>query len=215
MPKREEHYGTITDNNDPEKRGRVSVQCPTITSDVIEWVEPEFHFVDSAKDAGAFFVPANGSQVTVSIEAEEDSEVMGLEPRWRCTIYPIGKLPEIFETNYPERRGWVTGAGHQLYMDDTSGEHTFTYEHPTGATVHINNDGDIILTPAGGRSVKVGGSDATEALVLGYELKSYFNAAGSGLVSLLTSHTHDGGSPPAAAFPAFPTSALSPDNKVK
>jgi hypothetical protein len=146
MPKKTIHTGIITDNADPEKRGRLNIECPTIVSgDIMEWVDPKFFFIDSSKNAGAFFIPNIGSQVEVEIEDEEDSQVNGLEAKWMCAVYPIGTVPEEFETNYPERRGWKTSAGHVFYFDDTSDQLTFQYTHPSGTEIKVNNSGDILL----------------------------------------------------------------------
>lgn len=223
MPKREEHTGVIVDNDDPEKRGRVSVECPTIVAgDTLEWAEPEFAFVDSSKQAGSFFVPNIGSQVTVTIEAEDDSEVMGLDARWRCTIYPIDSIPEVFRENYPKRHGWVTAEGHILYFDDTEDQQTYYYKHPTGTEIIVDNDGSIQLKPASGQSVNIG-SDSLEPLVLGDQLSSLL----SSMKTTFDSHIHTapaGGGPttgpefPALTPTSFPTvdsSILSTNHKVE
>lgn len=224
MPLREEHIGTVRDNNDPDKRGRLMIECPTIVSGetMAGWIEPSFHFVDSSQNSGCMWIPNIGSTVTVSIEAEEEAEVNGLDPRWKCEVFPQGTVPEEFKTNYPNRKGWVTKGGHILIFDDTENELEFYYKHSTGAEIRVTDDGDIILTPASGRSVKVGGSDADEPLVLGTQLEEYFNTLVTGLVAVFNTHKHTGvttgtgsSAVPDKVLSSFPSSALSSDNKVK
>jgi hypothetical protein len=212
MPKREEHHGVITDNNDPEKRGRVSVNCPTLVAgDIYEWVEPEFHFVDSSQQAGSFFVPNIGSQIVLSVEAEEDSQVMGLVPRWKCAIYPLDSVPEVFKQNYPNRRGWVTKEGHILYFDDTGDDLQFYYEHPSGTKITVNHDGDIILNTTGSQSVLIGGG-ATEAIPLGNVLKTLLDD----MKTVFDTHSHAAhGAVPVTLFPAVTNAILSDHHKVE
>lgn len=221
MPKKEYHEGCIIrDNDDPQKRGRLLVECPTIVSGETmgDWMEPCFHFVDSENSCGAFFVPSIGSMVTVEIEAEEGAEVNGLMPKWRCDIYPTDTLPDEFKENYPERRGWKTRSGHVLYFDDTDDDKVFRYTHPTGTEIVVNNDGGIELSPASGQSVFVGAS-ADEPIVRGNKLHTYF----TNLLAWLSSHTHSGvtiglgtsGTPNTGAPPSDPSDTYSDYHKVK
>jgi hypothetical protein len=211
MPKREEHIGIITDNNDPDKRGRVSVECPTIVAgDSLEWTEPEFHFIDSSKTAGAFFVPNIGSQVVISIESEDDSEVMGLDARWKCAVYPIDKVPDVFKENYPNRRGWVTGAGHILYFDDTEDQQTFYYKHPSGTEITVDNSGNINLKPTSGMAVNIG-TATLESMVKGDALKTLLDA----LILWVNGHSHAAfGDPPTVTFSGTTANILSGVHKV-
>ena len=215
MPAREEHTGIVRDNNDPELRGRLLVEAPTIVSgETLGWVGSEFHYVDSAQLSGWFGVPSINSQITVTIESEEDAEVNGLEPRWKCDVYPVGTLPEVFRTNYPERQGFATRAGHQFIFDNTEDTHEFFYRHPTGAEILVNNDGVIKLTPASGQSVLIGGDAATEQIPLGNVLKALLE----GMKNKYDGHTHNGSVPVPAASELFPTvddSILSDNHKVE
>ena len=112
MAQKEYHTGVVTDNQDSEKRGRLCVACPELLSnDTLEWVEPTFTFVDSSKNAGFFAIPSVGSQVEVEIDAEPDAEINGLNPKWRCAIYPNNTVPTDFESDYPNRMGFVSGTG--------------------------------------------------------------------------------------------------------
>lgn len=217
MGRKEKHWGIVIDNQDPEARGRLIVQCDTIAEgDVLEWVEPSFHFVDSDKDtsAGAFWVPNPGAIVEVEIEAEDDSEGLDLDPRWKCCLYSEGQVPEEFQDNYPNRRGWKTRAGHLFYFDDTEDSLTFYYEHPTGTTITVNNDGHIHI-----------GLDATEHMVHGDILETFLND----LKSWLDGHVHIAGSlldslgapvtgstgAPASGSTTVPSDLLSEKHKVE
>jgi hypothetical protein len=187
MPKKEYHTGIVMENDtDSDKKGILKIECPTIATGEALECEPIFHYVDSAKQAGSFWIPEVGSQVEVEIECEEDSEVTDLNPRWKCTVYPTGTVPEVFQENYPKRRGWRTPEGHILYFDDTEDELIMTYEHPTGATIVVNDDGDIILTPASGRGVLIGSENASQDMVRGDRLRSHLD----GIETFQDTHVH-------------------------
>lgn len=222
MPRKEKHWGIVIDNRDPEYRGRLIVQCDTIAEgDVLEWIEPCFHFVDSDNEtsAGSFWVPNPGAIVEVEIEAEEDSEVMDLDPRWKCCLYSEGQVPEEFvvQGNYPNRRGWKTRAGHVFYFDDTENQMTFYYEHPSGAKITVSNDGDIRLDTD--QSVYIG-TDALHPITRGDILETLLGD----IISFQALHVHSGvttgpGSsgphvPATAAPPTIPSDLNSDDHKV-
>jgi hypothetical protein len=211
MPQREEHIGIVTDNEDPEQRGRVSVECPTIVAgDVIEWAEPEFHFIDSSQQAGSFFVPNPGSQVVLSIESEEDSEVTGLNARYKCAVYPLDSIPEEFRENYPHRRGWVTGAGHVMYFDDSDDDKVFLYKHPTGAEIQVTHDGEINVKPASGQAVNIGIS-SMESMVKGDTLETLL----SNFITWANGHSHAShGAAPTVTFSGTTAGILSAQHKV-
>lgn len=217
MPKKEYHEGIIRDDQDPKKRGRLNIECPSIASnETLDWVEPIFHFVDSENQAGSFFVPSVGSTVTVEIESEENSETTDLRARWRCDVYPEGSVPEEFQENYPKRRGWKTPEGHIFYFDDTEDSQTFYYKHPSGTEIVINNDGQIELKPTGNQSVLIG-EGADESLVLGNELVSFLDS----MKTIYNTHTHSSpaggntGIPNGDSFPDADDTLLSDNHKVK
>lgn len=183
---REEHEGYIVNNDDPEKRGRVSVQCQTIVDgETLEWVEPSFSFVDSEGQAGMVFIPNIGSSVTVEIDKGHEAEVTNMHPRWKCNLYPIETFPEEFKDNYPQRRGLKTKEGHVFYFDDTEDQLTMLYRHPSGTEILINNDGQIELKPTGAQSVLIG-DGADEPIPLGGMLKTLLSTR----TTIYNGHTH-------------------------
>jgi hypothetical protein len=231
MPKKEYHSGIVRDVDDPLKRGRLIVECPDVAyGQTLPWADPKMCFVDSEMQAGSFWIPNVGAVVEVEIESEEDSEANSLEPKWKCDVYPEGTVPEIFQTNYPQRRGWVTAAGHILYFDDTEGQLEFKYIHPTGTELVVTNDGQMQLTPVSGQSVLIGG-EADEQIPRGNILDTFLDA----LKVWADAHTQPvtgtaaAGTPPAdhvhavtgtAAAPssastAVPSNLLSDYHKVK
>jgi hypothetical protein len=197
MPKKEYHEGIVVDNLDPEKRARIKVTCPTIVEGEAlgDWIEPIFPFVDSEERAGWFFVPSVNSSIRIEIESEENSEANGIEARWMCTLYPENSVPEEFQENYPERRGFKTKSGHLLMFDDQ--DETVTIRSSSGSEIHITQSGRIELKPTGSESVFIG-DGADQAIMRGDIFKTFWNT----IFEYITTHIH--------ATPSGPTTAITP-----
>jgi len=85
---------------------------------------------------------------------------------------PTTDLPEIViqqqlanKTDYNEIKLTETVAG-------TS---TVNITHHSGATIQIDKDGNVIITPASGKKIELGSSSSSESLVLGNSFKTLFN----------------------------------------
>ena len=130
------HNAVVSDNKDPEKRGRIRVLSPTLMGDpeveVPEWVEPSFQW-------GNFIVPDIGEFVEVEVEVGTDSDVesspyeifiVSPDIRWRGVRNTAKDHPEnsrlpdfqFTDKNYGKRRGFASPKGHVLYFDDTDGQ---------------------------------------------------------------------------------------------
>lgn len=197
----ETHYGLVTDNNDPEKRGRVLVKSQSLTGadyQLPDWVEPAGAMYASTKNGATLFVPAIGSTVELIADVHDtdfddmpnerflDNPAMKWRPATLTAADGPMPLPEALQTNYPERRGIVTPAGHWLIFDDTAGE--LIIRSKAGSTMVFKANGDIVLKSP----VKIG-EGATELLILGNAFMTLYNA-----------HTHPTGvgpsGPPAVAM---------------
>jgi hypothetical protein len=148
------HYGIVTDNRDDEQRGRIRVACATLVPDGTdwpEWVDPVFPYLSSSDQQNAtggwFFVPDIGVavelEVTVSSDRDETPGATILDAndiKWRSCSFSRGSdsIADDFKTNYPNRRGFVTGAGHKLVFDDTAGD-------PEVLLLQSNEDGNTFL----------------------------------------------------------------------
>jgi hypothetical protein len=111
---RRQHYGTVVDNDDPQKRGRIRVESPSLALGETDWIDS---LVPFAGDGGIFlFVPPAGAVVRLHImvsSARDGSPfaaaIEAPDVRWEdCAI--VDKVPSPFDTNYPHRRGLVTPA---------------------------------------------------------------------------------------------------------
>lgn len=172
----------VTNIEDPEKRGRIRVECRAFLpegTELDEWVEPMFPYTGE-KDSGIFFVPGKGTQVELEYQdtdLSDESPGQGFirfpDFRWRCCLYSSTEdVPAEFRENYGKRMGWKTPEGSLFMFDDT--DKSFLLK---AAKVVVDSD-DIKL-----------GVDADAELVRLPELKTYLTQ----LNSAITAATAAGG----------------------
>lgn len=145
---RTSHIGIVTDDQDPEQRGRIKVACASLvgidaSGEPLEypgWIPPVFGWRSSSDgvtgDCGFFFVPRVGA--TVEIEFTESSSVdqspgmasiVAPDPKYRgCLLNPGDDIGDDFRTNYPARYGWRGPNGAILMFDPTEGSEKITIQ---------------------------------------------------------------------------------------
>lgn len=159
----ESHYGKVTNIDDPDKRGRIRVEAPTLIGSNKElpfWVEPILVFMGSGK--GFLAIPDKDSivelTVTTRTSSDESAQQSSLDsPNIRykpVAISTVDSIPDALSTNYPHRRGMSVDAGY-WYFDDTKSDKTFHLEHTSGAKIHIDKNGNVFVTPASGQKVHI------------------------------------------------------------
>ena len=157
----EHHTATVTDSDDPEKRGRIKVSCAGLLGDE---ESPLPMWVDPVGQWGWFIVPDVGELVEVVVVAGsgEDEQpgqmsIDNLDVQWRGARHYGNEegdaptpVPEDFTaTNYGKRRGFATPGGHVLLFDDTEGDQKVSLTwHQEGKYSFISFDktGGIILS---------------------------------------------------------------------
>lgn len=143
------YRGSVTDNQDPEKRGRLRLRVPSVLGDTeTDWALPCFPF-GGLMNQGWFFVPEPEAQVWVEFEEGELSQ-----PLWTGTFWQqAGDAPEEADKDEPTTRVLRTPGGHVLQFDDEKGEEMFRLYHPSEAGMVIDKNGTITLTDAQGSHV--------------------------------------------------------------
>lgn len=111
------YRGKVTDNKDPEHRGRVKVQMGDFGHETAmnTWVDPVFAL--AGQDRGAFYPPEVGDLVRVIFFAGDQSQPFAYFPGW----FIDGALPSEFKhgaDHTPYVRGFVSRGGHSLLMSD-------------------------------------------------------------------------------------------------
>lgn len=114
----------VVDNNDPERRGRIRVQCPTVLGTYLSaWCEPCIPYATDF--AGDYYVPPVGEGIWVQFENGDIDK-----PIWNGGWYRINSSPLTTNSN-PEDYRYMTFKNSVLRM----GEREFIFE-----LRHINED---------------------------------------------------------------------------
>ncbi|WP_198264482.1 phage baseplate assembly protein V [sulfur-oxidizing endosymbiont of Gigantopelta aegis] len=152
------YRGFVVDNNDPEKRARVTLKVPSILDDsVSHWAEPCLPFGGLA-DQGFFLVPEINAQVWVEFEAGNIDK-----PIWTGTTWQQSSdVPQEAADRSPQMRQLKTPSGHILSFDDTEGGEEIRLYHAKDAELKIDPDGVVQLTDASGSVVLM---DATASAI--------------------------------------------------
>lgn len=145
------YRGFVTDNVDPDKKGRVRAMVPSVFAEqALDWALPCLPFGGLA-DHGFFAVPEVGAQIWVEFEGGDRNH-----PIWTGTFWQAqGDAPKDVGGNDPAytTRIFKTPKGHFLLFEDADNAEQIHLEHSAGATVDIDEKGTIALTDAQGATI--------------------------------------------------------------
>lgn len=156
------YRGTVVDNNDPLKLGRIKVKVypwfANITeSNKLPWAVPAMPIWEgSGNGYGYFAVPKVGSQVFVFFENGEYMQPVYFAE----ALDGVYGLPAERETNYPDRKVMKTKNGIVIYVDDNAKE-IYIY-HPSSTYLKIDSDGNISVHASGNIGVNASGDITIE-----------------------------------------------------
>lgn len=138
--------GIVTDNLDPQKRGRLKMLIPSVLADqASDWALPCMPY-GGIDQQGLFMIPDIDAQVWVEFE-EGDIH----RPIWVGTFWQQeADVPEDAAKDEPTTRMLQTRSGHILQFDDEEGEEQFRLFHPADAEMIIDKNGSISLTDTSG-----------------------------------------------------------------
>lgn len=145
------HRAFVSDNQDPEKRGRLKLKISSVLGDEeSDWALPCFPF-GGTPEATFFMVPETGAQVWAEFE-EGDLQ----RPIWVGTFpQQSSDVPQEAAKSPPTTRMLRTPGGHLLQFDDKSGEEQIHLHHVKNGDMVIDKDGGITITDAKGATVKL------------------------------------------------------------
>ena len=203
--KRDFYRAFVTNNEDPENRGRVRFRCREILNEEEEfpfWAEPCFQSVGGSS-SGFFFVPDVGSPILISLLEDHPEDLYHKEtlmlsgglPRWHCGLYnTAADVPPEFKANYPKRQGIKTAGGHLIMFDDTSGKNRVLIRNGgknadgAGAYIALEPTGSVVISTTGGQMVnmKAGGDvsihSGSNLIKVGSDTVMLANSAGNVVV---------------------------------
>lgn len=143
------YRGFVTDNDDPDKLGRLRLRIPTVLGDADSgWALPSLPFGGLAGQ-GCFTVPEINAQVWA--EFEEGSVD---RPIWTGTFWQkSGDPPADAAKSPPTTRLFASPAGHIAQFDDESGKEKFRLHHPAGTEVNIDEKGTLTIKDPKGNTL--------------------------------------------------------------
>lgn len=132
------YRGRVTDNGDPELRGRVRVVVPAVHGErETAWALPAFAYGGAANE-GLFLVPEPGADVWVEFEGGDPDL-----PIWTGGWFSAGEAPE---GGRPGRKALRTRSGHRIVLDDDA--LTVEIEDANGNRVRLEASGVTIQAAA-------------------------------------------------------------------
>ncbi|MHC2284114.1 uncharacterized protein involved in type VI secretion and phage assembly [Bradyrhizobium diazoefficiens] len=141
----------VTDNSDPEKRGRVKLTIPSVLgSTASEWALPVTPY-GGAAGIGFFAIPPVDAQVVAEFMEGDISA-----PLWTGTFWrQQSEMPEELPSGEPTLKLLKTESGHLFSLEDKDGEETITLKSSAGATLELDPEGSVALTDKNGATVTV------------------------------------------------------------
>jgi len=215
------YRGTVTDNNDPLRLGRIQASVPGVVGDVSTgWAVPCAPYAGT--NAGFFTVPPVGTGVWIEFEAGDVSR-----PIWTGTWWGAGEPPLNEQGSPPQTttKIWRSEQGLMLVLDDAA--QTITLSDSAGlnlltikvleGTIEVKSAAKVVLEAP----LIQHGQSAQHPAVFGDQLLTYLNQ----LVTMFNAHVHPGEmaagilpvtpAPPVPPFPAATPSLISTKNLVE
>ena len=140
----------VSDNQDPETRGRCKLTIPSILGETIsDWALPCFAYGGGA-GFGVVAVPPVGAQVIAEFLEGDVSSPMWTGAFWRTSSEP----PEEFTAgSEPSAKVLKTESGHVLVFEDKDGEEHVTLKSSAEAVLEMDANGSFSLTDSAGATV--------------------------------------------------------------
>lgn len=183
------YRGIVTDNDDPDKRGRLRARVPALLDEYESgWATPCAPY--GGLGAGFFSIPPISAGVWIEFEGGDISR-----PIWAGCYWAQGETPMTPPASLPEptTKIWRSDLGLSVALDDK--EQTITLSDAAGANQIILNVGTATVTLRGVASVVLesakifeGSATAFHPAVHGDQLMSYL----ANLVAIFNSHMHVG-----------------------
>ena len=143
------YRGFVSNNADPEKRGRLKLYIPSVMGDQeSDWALPCLPFGGLAEQ-GLFVVPEINAQVWVEFE-EGDPQ----RPIWTGTFWQQeSDVPTEAALDEPTTRILKTPSGHILQFDDKADQEKIRIHHKSESEMAFDENGSISITDSGGAVV--------------------------------------------------------------
>lgn len=154
------HQGTVVDNSDPKKHGRIKATVPGIlegSSSSLPWIYPlNPYFLGGSSDAGLFSVPEVGSLIVVEF-CFGDPHLPFYSGGWHHDL----SHDATFDDSYPEAYGFHDSKGNYFKVNKQTGE--ILLVHSSGTKIQISQDGKITVEGKADLNVNIIGNASITA----------------------------------------------------
>jgi len=152
--------GIVTNNNDPDKLGRVKLHLP-LHDEKAETGWARIATMMAGKEMGSLFIPEVGDEVLVAFHLGQIRYPIVIGTLWNSKQAP----PSPADKN--DERKIVSRSGNQILFTDKAGEETITIKTKKGQTA-VFTDKDESLTIAdssGNNKISIQGGSANEITI--------------------------------------------------
>lgn len=148
------HRGYVVDNQDPDNRGRIKVQIPSILGSASTgWALPCLPF--AGYNQGLFTLPSIGAAVWIEFEGGDLNF-----PIWTGGFWANpSDLPEEVSTDPTTATVLKTPGGHFLRFEDDPEKAQISLHHSNGSLLQMDEKGSLELTDANGASLLLNAQD--------------------------------------------------------
>lgn len=137
------HKGTVLDNVDPKKLGRVKVQILELlegTASQLPWVYPQNPYgLGGKSNSSGFSVPEIGSELII-VFPYDDIYFPFYTGYWQSE----GTHQSLFDEDYPNSYGFRDSLGNYVKINKT--QKTLDLRHSSGAQIQIDAAGNVTIT---------------------------------------------------------------------
>ena len=153
MPMKGLAIGIVTDNNDPDKLGRVKVQYPWLSTDhASDWARVVVP--GGGPERGMAYLPEINDEVLVGFELGDVHYPYVLGGLWNAQDKPPGDANKMIAGSKVEQRVIRSRTGHMITLDDSDGDGGVKIEDRNGNLVHLKTNGDeLVVTTKGNVSI--------------------------------------------------------------
>ncbi|MBV9280402.1 MAG: VgrG-related protein [Chloroflexi bacterium] len=149
--------GIVTDNNDPDGKGRVKVKFPWLSDDnASNWARVVAPGAGSSR--GIEFLPEVNDEVLVDFELGDINYPYVLGGLWNGQDAPPKASSEAVEAGKVNKRVIQTREGHVITLDDTQGAGGITIQDKNGDKVILDNTsgaGGITVQDKNGNKIQL------------------------------------------------------------
>jgi uncharacterized protein involved in type VI secretion and phage assembly len=165
--------GVVTNNNDPDKLGRVKLKLPLQQTETeTDWVR--ISTMMAGKEMGSLFIPEVGDEVLVAFHLGEIRQPFVIGMLWNTKNKP----PTPAEKN--DLRQIKSRAGSEISFSDKSGEESITVKTKKGQIIELADKDDHIqiADKSGNNEIMIKGGSANEISIKSSSTVITINAKG-------------------------------------